>query len=424
MKTIGIILTLLILSCDFAYTQEFRTLEPIKEKEPVILISGRNISYYKLKKRKFVNFPVEGAYKIMIYSRKRIDKRDKPRKYTISYKFDNLLEKNYTSDKVNIDNSTVYTDKFLNKNPSEFFRESIKVPKNAKKIELMLLDSNDDVDVSIIAYYKTGKKKKIRPVNYTEKNIIKTGRKLKYYKLNSVIPTIIKLKNPGELFVYTRERLSADNETGYNFSYKDKNANKKIIHIPYSRISSKTLYKSYDIYKKPSGFHKTVIDIPPNYGELQFSSVYNADARFVFKEAKTKPDWKKISPLNKCEKVELQYKKTKTIRNYNRISGTKKFSFNTNDDSRIRIFTRGEFTYDMHSNNDYEIILKEGDKIINTYKLSCFRSSQTEYNNNDEMIPGTLDRVYIDIPQGKHSYTLSVNNNNKTALIRVYVSKN
>ena len=74
----------------------------------------------------------------------------------------------------------------------------------------------------------------------------------------------------------------------------------------------------------------------------------------------------------------------------------------------------------MHSNNDYEIVLKEGSEVINTYKLSCFRSSQVEYKDNDEMIPGTLDRIYIDVPKGKHSYTLNVNNNNKTALIRVF----
>ncbi len=78
----------------------------------------------------------------------------------------------------------------------------------------------------------------------------------------------------------------------------------------------------------------------------------------------------------------------------------------------------------MHSNNDYEIILKEDEKIVNTFKLSCFRSSKTEYTNNDEMIPGSLDIIYINIPEGKHNYSFHLNNNAKSALIRVSEKKN
>jgi hypothetical protein len=110
---------------------------------------------------------------------------------------------------------------------------------------------------------------------------------------------------------------------------------------------------------------------------------------------------------------------TKTDLDYYRISSSQSFSFDITGPKTIRLLSRGEFLYDMHSNNDYAIELKEGDKVINTYKLSCFRSSKTEYKNNEDMIPGTLDIIYINIPKGKHTYTIGMNNSGKSALIRI-----
>ncbi len=414
---------ILILSSSFIYSQKHTEVKLVKKKQPVIIISGKNKTYYKLSKRNFMEFSVDGADKLIIYSRKRIDTKDNPDPYTIKYKFDNSEDLIYKSGIIEIDPNAAYINKSLKKRPALFYKKIITVPENSEKLYLLLEKSNDEADITVIAFYNSEKKKLI-PTNNPEKNLIKSGKRLKYYKLNSVIPTIVNINDPGKLIVYSRKRLTENNKKGYSFSYKDKNANKRIIRVDSPKLSLSAVYKSFNIDQIPSGYTKTVIDIPNRYGELIFSSDFPVDARFLFMKDDKKTIWKDISSINKSESIILQYKESETERKYYRISEDQTFSFNVTGPKKIRILSRGEYHYDMHSNNDYEIILKKGTEVINTYKLSCFRSSKVEYKDNDEMIPGTLDRIYIDIPEGEHTYTLSVNNNNKTALIRVSAAVN
>jgi len=418
MKKFALVLVAFILSSIYLFAQDYTVLEPVVKKEPVILISGKNITYYKLSKRNPIEYSVEGVNKLYIYTRKRIDSNDKPEPYSIKYYFDNSDEFTYESDKIKSDIKAVYLNKSFKRRPSEFYKKPIIIPENAKTLFVISERSNDDVDINILAVYGS-KKKKLKPKGDFDKTIIKTGERLKYYKLNSVIPTVIHPKESGKLIVYSRLRMSDNEKKSYSITLKDKNANKKVYRFDNSIISKESVYKSSNILKLPSKYHKTIIDIPGKYGEIEFSSNDPVDAKFVFKKDKEQRVWKDIPSINKSEEVFLQYKNSKTNRKYSRISEEMNYSFKIKGPQKIRILARGEFQFDMHSNNDYEIIVKKNDKIENTYKLSCFRSSEVEYKDNDEMIPGTLDRIYINVPEGEHTYTLSVNNNNKTSLIRV-----
>jgi len=95
------------------------------------------------------------------------------------------------------------------------------------------------------------------------------------------------------------------------------------------------------------------------------------------------------------------------------------FNFTITNSTEIKILIRGEFQFDMHANNDYEIVLRDNGKIVHTYRLSCNRSNVLYYKFNNDLIPGTLDKFIIKVPKGKHKYSISINNKNKTALIRI-----
>jgi hypothetical protein len=153
---------------------------------------------------------------------------------------------------------------------------------------------------------------------------------------------------------------------------------------------------------------------------IQFASEFPVDARFVFVKSKEKHVWKKVETSSKASVV-LVSKKSESERVYHRIDNATSFDFlvNTAENTMLKVFVRGEFTYDMISNNDYEIILKDHGKMVNTYKLSCERSKEMNYKNDDELIPGSLDKIYIDVPKGQHKYSFSIQNKGKSALLRV-----
>jgi hypothetical protein len=419
MKQITTVL-IFILSNVLLFSQNSIELKPVEKKHPVILISGNDYMLYKLDKRNPIEFLVEGADSLIISSRKRIDERDNFNPYSISYKFDNLGNNEYTSAVIKIDHNSVYVDKSVMNNPSTIFKKALLVPAGSKNLKLFTTKSGEEIDVSITAYY--GKeKKKPKPNIESETILIKTGKQIHYYKLNSVIPTIVKADGEGKLIVYTRKRLSDNNTEGYTFTYTDKYSFTRTVKVDDVKVSKESIYKSFNILEQPSTYTKTVIEIPEKYGEIIFSSDNEIDARFVFQKGKDELKWKEIVPKNNIESVILYYKETNTFIKYNRISNKQTFSFDITGPKTIRLLVRGEFLYDMYSNDDYEIVLKEGTKVIQTYKLSCFRSSKTEYKDNDEMIPGTLDVLYITIPEGKHSYSFEINNVDKTALIRLSI---
>lgn len=416
LKCIGI--AFLILPIYFGYSQNHKEIKPIEKKHPVVLITGENHIFYQLNKHNQSEYNISGADSIVIVTRKQLADNDHFKPYTISYKFNELQEIEYASGEIKPDHNAQYLNKSLMKRPSTQIKKRIRVPLQTDKLTVYSKKNNETIDLNVYAYY--GKeKKKLKPLTKNQTSLLKSGKCNNYYKLNSSIPTIIDVTGPGKLIVYTRKRLSKNDSSGYSFSYKDKYSNVKTIHIKSVKESKESMYKSLYIKEVPSGYTKTVIDIPKKLGQITFFSEFPVDARFLYQEEDLEMNWKVINPTDNKELVVLNDKETKKVLKYHRISETERMTFDVTGPKTIRLLSRGEFTYDMHSNNDYEIILREGKTIINTFKLSCFRSSKVEYLNNNEMVPGTIDVIYLNIPEGKHSYSLSVNNNNKTALVRV-----
>jgi hypothetical protein len=418
MKLKCIVIAFFILPIFFGYSQNIKEIKPLEKKHPVVLITGENHVFYQLNKNNPAEYTISGADSIIIVTRKQLSDNDHFKPYTISYRFNELPEIEYVSGELKPDHNAQYLNKSLMKRPSTQFKNRITVTEQIDKLTVYSKRNNEMLDLNVYAYY--GKeKKKLKPVTKNQTSILKTGKSSKYYKLNSSIPTIIDVNEPGKLIVYTRKRLSKNDSSGYTFSYKDKYSNIKTIHVKTVTKSKESIYKSLYIKEVPSGYTKTIIDIPKKLGQITFFSEFPVDARFLYQKEDTEMNWKIIHPSDNKEFVILNDKETKKVLKYHRISETESLSFDVTGPKTVRLLSRGEFSYEMHSNNDYEIVLREGKTILNTFKLSCFRSSKVEYLNNNEMVPGTIDVIYLNIPEGKHSYTLSVNNNNKTALVRV-----
>ena len=295
----------------------------------------------------------------------------------------------------------------------------INITKNVSALMLLVLLSSN----------VCAQKKELKPKKFVGTVHMIGSTDFIYYALSEKTKTSIEVTGPGLLTLYNRVRLENNAKLSTPYYLKYTLDNKRIVSrkIGPQAISSKVKYKSKKLKGKPSKADKENIKIPPGQHTISFykyKTKQKAHIRFVY-EQKEKINWNELKPENDLKKVTLQYLKTKKEQQYYRVDDAKEFSFTTTKShSKIRVFLRADFDYKMHSENIIRILLKEKGEKTTTYKLTCFKSKKVENRTDKKLIPGKLEKLYIDIPlKGDHSYGLLLKDPKKSALVRVFVDK-
>jgi len=406
--------TLVFLIITYTGQAQWEELTPALKKMPVRIISGKKLTYYTPVKKLPLTYDISGYDKLYLYSRTQVD--DKSGKYAILYYTDHKPHREQV-EKIRIDRKAVYTDKSVKSLVSKSHKTIIDNTKHYKELTI------EQTGKRRVDFYlsgeKNGKRYKLKPINDNKIVTIIKGNKNRYYNLASKIPTRIHLKQSGKLIVYTRKRMTGREPEAYSFEWKSKSGKIKNIHIKNAKISRVSAYTSRKIKAVPSIYHKTVIDINQASEILEFSSRDAVDARFIFKPDKKKQKWIPITVHSKT--VPLKVRKKELIRKYYRLTQGKpiEFDIRTKKPVHLRILVRGEFTYDMFSANDFVLEFYESGKLVKTYKLTGERSQELIYLNEKERVPGTLDKIFMEVPSGEHHYEIKLKDKDKSALIRI-----
>ena len=88
---------------------------------------------------------------------------------------------------------------------------------------------------------------------------------------------------------------------------------------------------------------------------------------------------------------------------------------------RLRIMSRLEFTDRMGQEESYRIRVREGKKVLGTYYFNTERSSESQIEKKSDKVPGKWRSCEINVPKGKHTYTIEVADKGKTILTRFIV---
>lgn len=84
----------------------------------------------------------------------------------------------------------------------------------------------------------------------------------------------------------------------------------------------------------------------------------------------------------------------------------------------LKILSRLEFTDTMGQEESYRIRISEGKKIVGTYYFNSERSSASHVDGKPAVVPGKWRTCEINIPKGKHRYTVEAADKDKTVLTR------
>lgn len=269
--------------------------------------------------------------------------------------------------------------------------------------------------------------KLIKPLQTDSKVLINESGHIKsYYSLQAGNSSVVLIKGPGTLRLITRAVLKHANEKiGYSFSYSVDGGD-------YTRAEFYNIEnpRGVSFQNKSSGrpgiMKTTEIELGPGDHSIEFKSGKNSPSilmRYYFKKNKSKKiKWVMLSPSPSCEPVDLVIREN--VIHYYRFSETRPLKISINGPTVLRIMTRFENHYNMKGRINYRIQLKERNKIIHTYLLSSVYSEVTTYRHNSKLVPGKAREFYIQVPPGRHHYTIiPLDKDKNTILARILFPK-
>ena len=269
--------------------------------------------------------------------------------------------------------------------------------------------------------------KTIKPSNSKEKIIIsEAGVNQVYYGIKADDPSLIFIKGPGRLKVISRIIISPDNKgTGYTLIYRVDGGEKIKTDFKDIRKSGRAVLKS-SLPGTP-GYKKTLnIELGPGEHSVEIKSGSVSAlvaAMYSFKKIKTKKvKWVMLSPVRPNEPVDLVTHEN--VIHYYRFSEKKPLKININGPTTLRVLTRFENHYNMKGRINYRIQVKQDNQVLNSFLLSSVYSEVTAYKHNLKLVPGKAREFFIQVPSGRHNYTIiPLDKDKNTILARVLFPK-
>ena len=260
----------------------------------------------------------------------------------------------------------------------------------------------------------------LKPLKPGNKIVVReSGRSATYYSVSKENPSYLLVKGPGKLKAITRIILKSGDTAGdYSVVYQIDGGD-PFRQEYYSVAASGKASIGKGISGKPGGMKVLEIELGPGEHSLEFNSASTNNAfliKYLFKKSKAqKTRWVMISPSQPNEPVDLTT--NENIVHYYRFSQKKPLNIGINGPTTLRILTRFENHYTMKGRIDYRVQVKEDQSLIHTYLLSSIYSEVTTYRKNNKLVPGKACEFYIDVPSGRHNYTIVPLDKDKSTIL-------
>lgn len=268
----------------------------------------------------------------------------------------------------------------------------------------------------------------IAPKTYKNSLSLIGNKSYTYYEISDTLKTKVVVQGPGILVVNNRAAISssARQTQPYTLGYTINGRLRYSHRIPALVRSKELNFKDAKI-GIPSISHRLKINIPPGKHTLLFSSDFNENqkllSRFIYQSTQDY-DWEELSSLQTNPKVFIVHPHLKKKREYTRIDAEKGFVFRSDKHTKVRIYFRAEFNYKLYEQSTLRFKLLKNGNCEATYKATCFRSDEAEYETERHFVPSTLRKYYIDLDVDRNDvYELILNDPNQSAIVRVFLGK-
>lgn len=248
------------------------------------------------------------------------------------------------------------------------------------------------------------------------------GKMYNYHSLKNSNFTYVKVNGPGKLTVIFRTRFTSDRpETlSYKIIYLVDSTKIKSFEMNNVTPAADNSYIQYS-NDKPSRAKTLVIHVKPDVQQIGFKTK-NASPQvdFIYKfEPGTVLPWRDLKSKNDMAQIRLQSVTKSSIQPYYLISYNKFQKFRVKGPATLRVFSRLEYDYTMQGLLSYRIGVNRNDSVSKTYKLMTEPSRDMQYVLKKNDVPGKLQKFYIEVPEGIHTYEFKLLDRHFSGLIRV-----
>lgn len=259
---------------------------------------------------------------------------------------------------------------------------------------------------------QSSKTRSIKPTDFQQKVVTVINKKDRsYYQLDATRASVVRVQGPGHLRVISRAMFakSAGDKTSYSIQYQVDGGEKQTKKFSGVQHAANAIYKDASMGKPGVGKD---FEIELGRGDHTIRFVNNSPAqpvamRYIFVPGKAKKrDWISFTPLKPMEPVALISGESSVT--YYRFSNDKPLQVEVIGPTELRVLSRIENHYNMRGRIDYRLQVSENGKTINTYLLSSTRSEVTTYQDNSKLIPGKGCEFVINVPDGKHTYSITL----------------
>jgi|GEM_PF-4151792 len=268
--------------------------------------------------------------------------------------------------------------------------------------------------------------KVLKPYLHNRKVQVEVDGKQKaqhYYQLSNRYGTFYRPEGPGQLSLYFRTVIN-NARTGSSFKVKIILDGVKLsVHeIPLRKRSKKSrLKKSGEALTVAA---KLKIRIPPGRHKLEIVGLDLNSTTIIraYHKDFPEPKWENNPNLISEETIQLRSVKTDKLLDYDRIHEGQSLRFQASEKQYVRILFRGEFKPHMFADNTVRIDLYQDGKLLKNIRISSERSDAVVYADGGNLVPGTLNKFYFEVPPGDHEYEIVVSDKRKSVLVRVSVA--
>ena len=429
-KIVGIFIFTEILYSVSLYPQKKVEIFPSNNTDTTEMLIGKNITYFLLEPHNEIVLNLsEKTERLTIFSRTILAETNEITSYSFSYRIDAGKSKTVKIKNTKISKLAKTSDLSQSSIISTVRKTVIDIPKDTKHI---IFGSKDN---PVLIHFKqeiTDEKKweDLKNIQFDnpELNVVHiiVGKPFKYFRLSEKKPTILNVKGSGKFFIYARFRLPVEGNKTLSKGLVIKMDDEKIQFkkMKDTQPANNAVYLNSD--NLPSKVNKFLISIPPEKHQIKIyskniNSIVDAHFKYLQQASVVWVDF----PIHGSDTVILQTINKFKKRKYYRAKPDSPINFTITGPLKLRVLVRGEFQYYMHGANEFKFQVLEDDKNKNTYKFAAQRSKKLEYKYNKNLIPGTLKKIYIDVPKGKHTYEFRLSENyNRTILFRFSFDKN
>lgn len=249
------------------------------------------------------------------------------------------------------------------------------------------------------------------------------GKTRNYWRIDRKEPVIINVTGPGQLKIITRMVLPNEKqEDVYSFVlYIDGKRQPLIARATqYSKSVSNAKFKDQRLgesrsvfYKVPAGDHEYKLTLSKDFKEKIYARP------FVANGSEKKTNYIAYLPRFFPEEVRISVKEHEYI--YYRTNKDKPIELEVIGPTKVKCISRLEYDDSMRGKQNYRIQVTEGDKVIQTDFFNSEISSIASYIDRSDMVIGKGEVFYIEVPEGKHKYSIFTPDPDTSIIFRFYL---